>query len=142
MFCRNCGKEVDVKAVVCVSCGVPPKVEKKYCGHCGVPTEANQTLCTKCGVALTTSGGGNGEKSKIVAGLLGILLGGVGVHKFYIGYTKQGIITAVIWVFGWILIGLPSLVMGVIGIIEGIIYLTKSDDEFQEIYLNNNKEWF
>ncbi|RMG14779.1 MAG: NINE protein [Planctomycetota bacterium] len=77
-----------------------------------------------------------GAEKKLVAGLLGILLGGLGIHKFYLGYTKAGVIQ--------IVISLLTCFTGgsIIGLIEGIIYLTKSDEEFVETYVNNQKEWF
>ena len=55
MYCRNCGKQIENKAVVCVHCGVPPMSEKKFCNNCGADTQPNQTTCTSCGVALSTS---------------------------------------------------------------------------------------
>ena len=76
-----------------------------------------------------------GAEKKLLAGLLGILLGWTGAHKFVLGYTKEGIIQLVV-----------SLVtcgfFGIIGLIEGIIYLTKSDAEFVATYITNKKGWF
>jgi TM2 domain-containing membrane protein YozV len=72
---------------------------------------------------------------KLVSGLLGILLGGLGVHKFYLGYTKEGIIQIVITIFTC---GIGS----VLGLIEGILYLTKSDAEFVSTYVVGRKSWF
>ena len=74
-----------------------------------------------------------GAEKKLIAGLLAILLGGFGVHKFYLGYTKEGVIQLLL-----------SLVCvgGIIGIIEGIIYLTKSDSEFVATYITGRKGWF
>lgn len=72
---------------------------------------------------------------KITAGVLGILLGGLGIHKFYLGYTKTGIIQLIIGI-------LTCGAGGIIGLIEGILYLTKSDEEFEETYVKNQKEWF
>lgn len=72
---------------------------------------------------------------KLIAGLLGILLGTFAVHKFYLGYTKTGIIQLII---GLVTCGAG----GIIGLIEGIIYLTKSDEEFEQTYVLNQKEWF
>jgi TM2 domain-containing membrane protein YozV len=72
---------------------------------------------------------------KLVSGLLGILLGGLGVHKFYLGYTKEGIIQIVITIFTC---GIGS----VLGLIEGILYLTKSDAEFVSTYVVGRKGWF
>lgn len=75
------------------------------------------------------------KDKKLVAGLLGILLGGFGVHKFYLGYTKEGVIQLVITIATC---GIGSLV----GLIEGILYLTKSDDEFVATYVVGRKGWF
>ncbi len=75
------------------------------------------------------------ENKKIVAGILGILLGGLGVHKFILGYTQEGIIQIVISV---VTCGIGSI----IGLIEGIIYLTKTDEEFYNTYQVNKKGWF
>jgi len=83
-----------------------------------------------------------GDKNKLVAGLLGIFFGGFGVHKFYLGYTREAVIMLVIWLVGLILVGIPSLVIGVIGFVEGIIYLTKSDEEFAMTYVRGKKGWF
>lgn len=76
-----------------------------------------------------------GADKKLVAGLLGILLGGFGVHKFYLGYTKEGIIQLVVTL---VTCGVGSL----IGLIEGILYLTKSDQEFVATYVTGRKGWF
>ncbi|WAC20265.1 TM2 domain-containing protein [Luteolibacter sp. SL250] len=74
-----------------------------------------------------------GADKKVVAGILAILLGGFGVHKFYLGYTKEGVIQLLL---SLVCIG------GIIGIIEGIIYLTKSDSEFVATYITGRKGWF
>jgi TM2 domain-containing membrane protein YozV len=75
------------------------------------------------------------SEKKVVAGILGILLGTFAIHKFYLGYTKTAIIQ--------LILGLVSCgIVGIIGFIEGIIYLTKSDEEFDRTYVHNQKEWF
>lgn len=79
-----------------------------------------------------TSGG---ENKKLMAGLLGILIGSLGIHKFVLGYTKEGIIQIILTV---VTCGLA----GMIGFIEGIIYLTKSDEEFYNTYQVGRKPWF
>ena len=143
MFCRNCGKEVDEKAVVCVSCGVPPKNEKKFCGNCGAKTEENQAMCVKCGVAFSTPSSGlsglSGEKSKTLAGIFGIIFGGIGAHKFYLGYIKEGVIMLLITVISFFTL---AIIPGLIGFIEGIMYLMKSEEEFKSTYVDNEKGWF
>jgi TM2 domain-containing membrane protein YozV len=75
------------------------------------------------------------SNKKLVAGLLGILLGGWGVHKFYLGMTTPGILQIVITVC-------TCGAGGIIGLIEGIIYLTKSDEDFYETYIVEQKGWF
>ena len=76
-----------------------------------------------------------GAEKKVTAGICGILLGGFGIHKFMLGYTTEGLIIIALTIFGC---GIGSIV----GLIEGIIYLTKSDEEFVETYINNKKAWF
>ena len=78
-------------------------------------------------------------KSKVAAGVLAILFGAFGAHKFYLGYIAQGFILLAITLFTF---GLGAIVTGIIGIVEGIIYLTKSDDDFDVIYVQNKKGWF
>jgi TM2 domain-containing membrane protein YozV len=80
---------------------------------------------------------------KIAAGICGILLGAFGVHKFILGYTQEGLIMLLVSLLGGIVTcGIASFVMGVIGLVEGIVYLTKSDSEFNDIYVANKKGWF
>lgn len=80
-----------------------------------------------------------GADKKIVAGILGILLGAFGIHKFYLGYTKEGVIMLLVSV---LTLGFGGFVMGVIGLIEGILYLTKPDEEFVATYVTGKKGWF
>lgn len=77
--------------------------------------------------------------NKIAAGVCGILLGGFGVHKFILGYTGAGLIMLLVSLLSC---GILCGVMHIIGLIEGIIYLTKSDDEFVRLYVDGRKEWF
>lgn len=78
-------------------------------------------------------------RDKLVAGLLGIFLGSLGIHKFYLGYTKSGVIMLLV---SLLTLGIGAFVMEIIGLIEGILYLTKSDAEFYQTYVQNKKEWF
>jgi TM2 domain-containing membrane protein YozV len=80
---------------------------------------------------------------KIAAGICGILLGALGVHKFILGYTQEGLIMILVTLVGGIVTcGIASFVMGVIGLVEGIIYLTKTDSEFDAMYVAGKKGWF
>jgi len=84
-----------------------------------------------------------GENKKVLAGVLAILLGGLGVHKFILGYTKEGLIILVVTILlGVLTCGVAGWAMGVLGLIEGIIYLTKSDEEFYNTYQVGKKPWF
>lgn len=75
------------------------------------------------------------ENKKILAGVLAIVIGSLGVHKFILGYTQEGIIQIVI---SFVTCGIG----GIIPLIEGIIYLTKSDEEFYQTYQVGKKGWF
>jgi len=63
------------------------------------------------------------SKSKVVAGLLGIFLGGIGVHKFYLGRIGWGLVYLI---FFW------TFIPGVVGFIEGIYYLVMDENKFHE----------
>ncbi len=75
------------------------------------------------------------SSKKLTAGICGILLGAWGVHKFILGYNKEGIIQIVITL-------VTCGIGGIVGLIEGIIYLTKSDEDFYNTYIANQKPWF
>ncbi len=90
-----------------------------------------------------------GAEKKIAAGICGILLGSLGIHKFILGYSQEGVILILSYIAAWILafvtcgIGTPLVfVPMIIGIVEGIIYLTKSDEDFVQTYVLNKKAWF
>lgn len=88
-----------------------------------------------------------GENKKILAGILAIVLGSLGVHKFILGYQKEGLILLGVSVVGYATLCLAIgafilMITGIVGLIEGIIYLTKSDEEFYETYQVNKKPWF
>jgi len=76
---------------------------------------------------------------KVAAGVCAIVIGSLGIHKFILGYTTAGVITILVT---FLTCGIGGAVMHVIGLIEGIMYLTKSDEEFYRMYIANRKEWF
>ncbi len=82
---------------------------------------------------------GQRASNKIAAGICGILLGSFGIHKFILGYTGAGLIMLLITVLTCFI---ASPVLHLIGLIEGIIYLTKTDEEFVRTYVEQRKEWF
>lgn len=111
---------------------VKKAVDEKFCSECGSIIKAKAEICPKCGVrqfapppvpgfgAVAPS-----DKNKLIAALLAIFLGGLGIHKFYLGQTGWGILYLV---FCWTFI--PALV----GLIEGICFLIMSQDEFNRKY--------
>ena len=89
----------------------------------------------------------NADNKKMLAGILAIILGSLGVHKFILGYQKEGFILLGITILGYattcLVIGTFFFwIPGLIGLIEGIIYLTKSDEEFYNTYQAGKKPWF
>ncbi len=84
-----------------------------------------------------------GTKDHVAAGLLAILFGWLGIHKFYLGYNTSGFIMLGVSILGGIItFSLAAGVMCIIGIVEGILYLTKSQSEFEQMYVFNKREWF
>ncbi len=88
-------------------------------------------------------------QKKLIAGLLGIFLGFLGIHKFFLGYKQAGITMLVVWLvagllakFVFLSLGIICTLVHIVGIIEGILYLVKSDSEFEATYLQGKKEWF
>lgn len=96
-------------------------VHKKFCSNCGSQIDPRAEICPKCGVRQSVVC----ERSRVIAGVFGLLLGGLGIHKFYLGRVGWGIVYLI---FCWTLV--PSLV----GFIEGIIYLTMNDEDFNAKY--------
>ena len=81
--------------------------------------------------------------NKISAGVFGIFLGGLGIHKFVLGYNQAGLIMLLVSLLGSIVTcGFAYLVVHVIGVVEGVLYLTKSDEEFVRTYIDQKREWF
>jgi len=142
MFCKNCGKEVDANAIACLGCGCAPGNGSRFCPNCGAETQAAQVVCIKCGVALQNAAAtatADAGKNRVTAALLAIFLGGIGAHEFYLGHSTSGLIRLAIGIVGLVIL-IPAA--SIIGLIEGIIYLTKSDEEFQRVYVAGGKEWF
>lgn len=79
------------------------------------------------------------SNKKVLAGILAILFGSLGIHKFILGYNKEGIIMLAV---SLISLGFLGWLVWLVGIIEGILYLTKTDEEFYQIYQANKKPWF
>ena len=119
MHCRNCGNTLGPNASVCTTCGVMRGRGVKFCPNCAAEPDPSAVVCVKCGVALNDTGAAGTGKSKVTAGLLGIFLGGFGIHRFYLGYTTIGVIQIVVTIF--------TLGFGALwGFVEGILIFAGS----------------
>lgn len=123
MFCRNCGREIDPNAEICVGCGCKKGIGDKFCPNCGKETVEGANVCMSCGHALEATVDPAVQKSKMAAGLLGIFLGGLGVHNFYLGYTGKAVAQLLISVLSC---GFLAAASSIWGLVEGIMILTGS----------------
>jgi len=99
MYCRNCGKEIDEKAVVCP--------------HCGVDQRSTYRSVQ------------NASKSRLLIGLVGIFFGTLGIHNFILGHTSRGVTQLLLTVLGsWFSFGLTALAVFIWSIVESIQILT------------------
>lgn len=170
--CPSCGADNAVGTRFCVRCGTtlpaaqPQPEQWRYSGDLGqTQTEQGQPSSGFAPPVQPPSGypaynpaqnlgyqypGGGGvdwqamgANKKLPAGLCAILLGWLGIHKFVLGYSTEGIIMLLVSVVGGIVTcGISTLVVSVIALVEGIIYLTKPDEEFVRTYVQNKKGWF
>ena len=148
MYCKHCGTQIPNQAAFCPSCGVSAGSGSAYCHNCGAELSAGAVFCSQCGVLCSSAQNTPNEnhqpeyptpdsytppqgpyppnpqaKSKIAAGILGILLGCFGVHNFYLGYTSRAVTQLCLTVLSC---GALSFVSGIWGLVEGIMILTGS----------------
>ena len=169
MFCTHCGNEVDELSLQCPKCGSNPQNGHNICPHCGASVSEQDTVCLQCSYRLRSNPHKrqtiempNYSKSRIAAGIYALFFGTIGVHQFYLGNAFSGILRIVgsfMWIF--ILIGfnplsnldklgmiitivgpffLVGLLVWIQGIIEGINYLTMSDEQFDEKYVRKTRK--
>lgn len=162
-FCPRCGTAVETTAQFCRACGStlpatqpgaeqqtveyppPPSFEQSQSSYppgyeppAGYPP-VTQGYPPQYGYGPPPGAKPAGADKKLAAGLCGILIGGLGVHKFILGYNTEGLIMLLVTL---LTCGFGAIITGVVGLIEGIIYLTKSDEEFVNTYVLNKKGWF
>lgn len=114
MFCKYCGKPSETE--ICDEC-------KKTHTEETIEVEATKIDSN------TTSNTTSAPKSKIVAGLLGIFLGYLGIHNFYLGYNDRAVGQLLLTLVGWIACGIGPIAASIWGLIEGILILTGSTDK-------------
>lgn len=143
VFCTRCGAQNVDGSAVCSHCqatlplvGYSPAYQEQPEFQAGY--QPIQPPAPMYGQEMVDWRAMGGDK-KIVAGILALLLGPLGIHKFVLGYQSEGIIMLLVSVLSC---GMLAVVMQVIGIIEGIMYLTKSDEEFVRTYIQGRKGWF
>ncbi|HEY9598542.1 MAG TPA: TM2 domain-containing protein [Allocoleopsis sp.] len=88
---------------------------------------------------MTAPGSIPGAEKKVTAGVCAILLGALGIHKFILGYNTEGIIMLLVSLLSC---GMLAPIMSIIGLIEGITYLSKPDQDFVSTYVTSKKGWF
>lgn len=149
MYCRNCGNVLPLNGDICPNCGVPKGDGTHFCPNCDAHIEANMSFCAACGCPLMGQSNGSAgygqsysqntayaqsgyppqtgyqPRSRVVAGVLGILLGSLGIHNFYLGFTSRGLTQLLVTLIGGaVTCGIASAAMGIWGIVEGIMILT------------------
>ncbi len=165
-YCHACGGVIDIRAEICPKCGVRQFYPT---GHYSNPLQPNVPHSYQQPQSPQKSAGTIGEASekKVICAICAILFGRFGVHKFILGYQKAGAIMLSVTVglslassilfrvfrrgpfdfepfigYGYGYMGVGVGVMGMIGLIEGLIYLSLTDKQFHQTYLRQTKEWF
>ena len=132
LYCRNCGSEMGEKDTICEKCGVQVGAYEKYCQSCGSKTSPGESVCQMCSAVLVQPEKTK-QKSKLIAGLLGILLGAFGLHNYYLGYKSKGSAQVLITILSLGYLGIISLIWG---LVEGNLILTgKIDTDFYGVAL-------
>jgi TM2 domain-containing membrane protein YozV len=101
----------------------PPREARAFCRACGNTIDPRAEFCTKCGARNWVETGSG--RNRTTAALFALLLGGLGVHKFYLGQPGLGVLYLLLcWTF----------VPAIVAFVEGIVYLTMSDEAFRAKY--------
>lgn len=133
MYCKTCGAEMNENQVICLNCGCAKGTGSKFCANCGKELTENAFACLNCGVAadfgaqnaksgatgipgLDSDGWCPAGKEKIVAILLAFFIGGFGIHNFYLGETKKGLLRlCTSWLFIGSILALIDFIKMLIG---------------------------
>lgn len=141
-YCIHCGAEIKDDAEFCGECGVSQGKlpegstgdrgdNEKYCTECGEIINKQAEVCPECGVRqeFPQSSSASSDSDQTTAGILALLLGGIGAHKFYQGNTKIGIIYLC---FSW------TFIPAILAFIEGILILMADEQEYEERFADGS----
>jgi TM2 domain-containing membrane protein YozV len=132
VFCTKCGFQNDEYTQTCLQCQAPlPAIGGYQPIQPPAPMYGQQLPVQDWKQA--------GADKKIAAGICGILIGSLGIHKFVLGYQREGVIMLLV---SLLTCGIGAPVMSIIGIVEGVMYLTKPDEDFVRTYIQGRKGWF
>lgn len=139
-YCHNCASEINANAEICPDCGVNQTKPlegghgqrgegQKYCTECATLINKQAEVCPECGVRQPSLTAGSTDSDQVTAGILALLLGGLGAHKFYQGNTKLGIVYLC---FSW------TFIPAILGLIEGILMLVADEAEYNQKYADGS----
>lgn len=129
--CKECGQTISDAAKTCPHCGAPV-IKDVYCSKCGRKVPENIMYCPDCGAPISSATGYQFKKNdKTLTGILAIVLGGLGIHYFYLGKNTAGILTIIITFF--------CFIWWIVMIIQGIMMLTMSEEDFRAKYIDTDK---
>jgi|AntRauMinimDraft_4_1070384.scaffolds.fasta_scaffold00019_60 TM2 domain-containing membrane protein YozV/predicted RNA-binding Zn-ribbon protein involved in translation (DUF1610 family) len=139
-YCINCGESITENAEICPECGVNQtkpltggheerNADQKYCTDCGELINKQAEVCPECGVRQPELTSGSSDSDQVAAGVLALLLGGLGAHKFYQGATKIGLLyLCFFWTF------IPAIV----AFVEGILILVADEETYESKYADGS----
>lgn len=132
MYCRDCGQLISNDSLKCTNCGTRKGLGDNYCYRCGSRIKSNSIeVCEFCGAKLNNNIDELNIKikNKLLAGLLALFLGAMGIHRFYLGYIKIGIVQLSLWILGYFTGGITWVIVQIWALIESIlIFLGKIKD--------------
>ncbi|WP_195468630.1 NINE protein [Clostridium sp. D43t1_170807_H7] len=132
MYCRDCGQLISNDSLKCTNCGTRKGLGDNYCYRCGSRIKSHSIeVCEFCGAKLNNNIDELNIKikNKLLAGLLALFLGGMGIHRFYLGYIKIGIVQLSLWVLGYFTGDITWVIVQIWALIESIlIFLGKIKD--------------
>lgn len=131
MYCRECGQIIGNDSLKCTNCGTRKGLGENYCYRCGSRIKSqNIEACEFCGAKLNNNNIAEVNiKNKLLAVLLALFLGGMGIHRFYLGYIKIGIVQLILWILGYFTSGITWIIAQIWAVTEAIlIFLGKIKD--------------